>query len=45
MKKIINTIRNKAVQTGMRLYTKVAHTRMLLAGNAGEGYVDTAVIS
>lgn len=43
MKKIINTIRNKAAQTGMRLYTKVAHTRMLLAGNSGEGYVDTAV--
>lgn len=43
MKKIFNMIRNKAAQIGMRLYTKVAQTRMILAGNAGEGYVDTAV--
>lgn len=43
MKKIFNTIKNKAAQTGMRLYTKATQTRMILTGNAGEGYVDTAV--
>lgn len=43
MKKIFKTIKNKAAQTGMRLYARATQTRLLLAGNTGEGYVDTAV--
>lgn len=43
MKKIMNTIKNKGNQMGTKITSRVMQVKAILAGNTGEGYVDTAV--
>jgi len=42
MKKIFNTMKNKVNQISEKMVVKVYQARNVLAGNSGEGYVDTA---
>lgn len=53
MKKLINTIKTAVTNAAIAMQNKVrsivsrgcAFTRRALAGNAGEGYIDTAIFS